>query len=307
MDHMMPGMDGIEATLRIRNIDSDYARNVPIIALTANALAGSRETFLENGINDFLAKPIDIQKMDLMLEKWIPREKQVKYEETAPAAGPSAPAIKTLAPAIETLAPVIKTLAENTEEQVPEIEGVDIGAGLANTGGSLPVYRQILSVYVADALERLPQIKAAVEGGDFAAYTTMVHALKGISRSIGAADLGETAARLEEAGRAGDRLTIAGETGAFLSALHVLTDRIAAVLGESAAGDTEGTASISAAQAGELKEAILEMDTEKVNKLLTEYLSLPLEKAVKELVKEIEQDVLLFEYESAVAKLERLL
>jgi signal transduction histidine kinase/CheY-like chemotaxis protein len=286
MDHMMPGMDGIDAALRIRSIDSDYTRNVPIIALTANALAGSRETFLENGINDFLAKPIDIQKMDLMLEKWIPREKQIKYsEEAAPEPG--------FSPA--------------DTERIPEIEGVDTRAGLANTGGSLPVYRQILSVYAADALERLPRIRAAAEAGEFAAYTTMVHALKGISRSIGAADLGETAARLEEAGRAGDRAVILEETGVFLSALQTLTDRIAAALDKSAAGETGGTASISAAQAGELKDAILEMDTEKVNRLLTEYLSLPLEKAVKELVAGIEQDVLLFEYESAVAKLEKLL
>ena len=288
MDHMMPGMDGIEATQRIRNIDSDYARNVPIIALTANALAGSRETFLENGVNDFLAKPIDIQKMDLMLEKWIPREKQIKYSgDAVPDAGPGLSAVDT--------------------ERVPEIEGVDTGAGLANTGGSLPVYRQILSVYTADALERLPRIRAAAEAGDFAAYTTMVHALKGISRSIGAAGLGEMAARLEEAGRAGDRLAITEGTGEFLSALQALTDRIASALDEFAAGEAEGTASISAAQTLELKEAILEMNTEKVNRLLVEYLSLPLENTAKELISEVEQDVLLFEYESAAAKLEKLL
>jgi signal transduction histidine kinase/CheY-like chemotaxis protein len=288
MDHMMPGMDGIEATRLIRSIDSNYARNVPIIALTANALAGSRETFLENGINDFLAKPIDIQKMDLMLEKWIPREKQIRYSETAVLAAESG-------------------FSAADTEQIPEIEGVDTRAGLANTGGSLPVYRQILSVYAADALERLPRIRAAAEAGDFVSYTTMVHALKGISRSIGAADLGEIAASLEEAGRAGDRLTITEKTGGFLFTLQTLTDRIAAALDESAAGETEGTASLSAAQLGELREALLKLDTETVNRLLFEYASLPLEKVLKELINEIEQDVLLFEYENAIAKLERLL
>jgi signal transduction histidine kinase/CheY-like chemotaxis protein len=285
MDHMMPGMDGLEATRLIRGIDSDYARNVPIIALTANTLAGNREIFLENGINDFLAKPIDIQKLDLMLEKWIPREKQIKYpEEKFPAVRPGFPA--------------------GGAEQAPEIEGVDIRAGLANTGGSLPVYRQILAVYSDDALERLPQIRAAAEGGNLAAYTTMVHAIKGISRSIGAAGIGEMAARLEEAGRADDRLTVAEKTGEFLSALKSLTERIAGALDKSAAGEIEGIVSLSAAQAGELKEALLAMETEKVSMLLTEYSSLPLEKNSRKTIKDIEQDVLLFEYENAVSRLE---
>ncbi|MDR1920719.1 MAG: response regulator [Candidatus Adiutrix sp.] len=72
MDHMMPGMDGVEATRIIRReIASDYARAVPIIALTANALAGSREMFLENGFNSFLPKPINVAQLDRELSAWI--------------------------------------------------------------------------------------------------------------------------------------------------------------------------------------------------------------------------------------------
>jgi CheY-like chemotaxis protein len=281
-------MDGIEATRLIRGIDSDYARNVPIIALTANALAGNREIFLENGINDYLAKPIDIQKLDVMLEKWIPREKQSRISTEA---GLSA---EFVLPGAEQL---------SGAEPILEIKGVDTKAGLANTGNSLPVYRRVLSVYSADALERLPQIQAAVEAEDFAGYTTMVHAIKGISRSIGAVVIGDMAALLEEAGRAKDRTAVAEKTGAFLSALKALTDRISSALDNAAAGETEGTESLSAAQLEELKDALLEMDTGRVNKLLAEYSSLPLDKTAKELINGIEQDVLLFEYESAVAKL----
>jgi signal transduction histidine kinase/CheY-like chemotaxis protein len=72
MDHMMPEMDGIEAVRIIRNeIDSGYARDVPVIALTANALAGNEEMFLENGFNGFISKPIDIMRLDEMIRKWI--------------------------------------------------------------------------------------------------------------------------------------------------------------------------------------------------------------------------------------------
>jgi signal transduction histidine kinase/ActR/RegA family two-component response regulator len=72
MDHMMPEMDGIEAVRIIRNeIDSDYARNVPIVALTANALAGNEEIFLGSGFTGYISKPIDIGLLDGMLKKWV--------------------------------------------------------------------------------------------------------------------------------------------------------------------------------------------------------------------------------------------
>jgi PAS domain S-box-containing protein len=78
MDHRMPEMDGIETTHRIRAMgDQDpYYKNVPIIALTADAVSGVKEMFLESGLNDFLSKPIDTIKLNSVMEKWIPREKQ---------------------------------------------------------------------------------------------------------------------------------------------------------------------------------------------------------------------------------------
>jgi len=88
MDHMMPEMDGIEATAAIRAWEKDamsfaegetqrYLRKqIPIVALTANAVVGMREKFIENGFSDFLAKPIDVSKLDEMLSRWIPKEKR---------------------------------------------------------------------------------------------------------------------------------------------------------------------------------------------------------------------------------------
>jgi CheY-like chemotaxis protein len=72
MDHMMPGMDGIETVHIIRNeIDRDYCKTVPIIALTANALLGNDKMFLENGFQDFISKPIDSNKLDELIHRWI--------------------------------------------------------------------------------------------------------------------------------------------------------------------------------------------------------------------------------------------
>ncbi len=74
MDHMMPGMDGIEATQIIREIGTEYTGNVPIVALTANAIKGVDQIFLDAGMNDFVAKPIDVKLLGLVMDKWIPQE-----------------------------------------------------------------------------------------------------------------------------------------------------------------------------------------------------------------------------------------
>jgi len=74
MDHMMPGLDGIETVAAIRAIGTEYAGKVPIIALSANAIAGSDKMFMENGFQGFLAKPIEPQKLDDVLDRWVRKE-----------------------------------------------------------------------------------------------------------------------------------------------------------------------------------------------------------------------------------------
>jgi CheY-like chemotaxis protein len=73
MDHMTPGMDGLETVAAIRDLGG-YRARLAIVALTANAVSGARERFLENGFDDFLSKPIEFAKLDALLSKWIPRE-----------------------------------------------------------------------------------------------------------------------------------------------------------------------------------------------------------------------------------------
>jgi signal transduction histidine kinase len=74
MDHMMPGMDGIEATAIIRALGTEYAKNIPIIALNANAVAGNEQMFLENGFNAFLPKPFNVMSLDAIVHRWIKRK-----------------------------------------------------------------------------------------------------------------------------------------------------------------------------------------------------------------------------------------
>ncbi|MCL2456569.1 MAG: ATP-binding protein, partial [Defluviitaleaceae bacterium] len=83
MDHMMPGMDGVEATRLIREIGTDYAKNIPIIALTANAIVGNEEMFLQKGFQAFISKPIEIARLDAVIREWI-RDKAQEKNFSAP-------------------------------------------------------------------------------------------------------------------------------------------------------------------------------------------------------------------------------
>jgi CheY-like chemotaxis protein len=77
MDHMMPGIDGVEAAAKIRKLGTKYAMTIPIIALTANAIVGNEQMFLDNGFQAFLAKPINIMSLDSIVQRWI-RDKSME-------------------------------------------------------------------------------------------------------------------------------------------------------------------------------------------------------------------------------------
>ncbi|MFP3041570.1 response regulator [Treponema primitia] len=282
MDHMMPGMDGITATARIRSLHrkgDTYYQELPVIIFTANAIFGQKELFLKNGLNDFLAKPIDVQKLDEILRNWIPKEKQV-----------------------EGALPV--TDDRSTKTELKAIAGVDLKRGIDNTGGSTEAYKTILAIFCADVKERLPLLRETAGAGDLSAYITAVHALKGASRSIGARETGDMAAELEEAGKAGNREFIDGKTDPFLDHLEGLVSRITASLKEESS-PTGGTVPADL-ELGVLREALITMDTACVNSQLQKYAEMSLDDKTKQFITEIENCVLLFEYEKAVELIDSL-
>ena len=174
MDHMMPEVDGVETTHIIRRLVPGY-ENIPIIALTANAMGGTKEMFLREGMNDFVAKPIEVSEMVAMVRKWLPPEKIIPVEK--------------------------KTIPQETPEtsEVLSVEGLNTKQALALLG-SEKLYLQILRDYYLSIDKRAAIISEAFEKGDLKAYTIEVHSLKSTSRQIGADDLSELAARLEKAG-----------------------------------------------------------------------------------------------------------
>jgi CheY-like chemotaxis protein len=203
MDHMMPGLDGLESAARIRALPAARFRFLPIIMLTANAVSGMREMFLENGLDDFLAKPIEIAKLNELMEKWIPQRKKIKLSGEQNIPGP--------------------------EETDLEIKGLNTSLGLKSIGGSLNKYLAVLEIYHKDALDRLLFLRPLAEKFDpqnLTNFVIQVHALKSASASIGATEISQKAALLENYGRLGDIALIAENLDLFCQKLTALAEEI---------------------------------------------------------------------------------
>lgn len=190
MDHMMPDIDGIEATHMLREKEGEYYRKLPIIALTANAINNAKEMFLREGMNDFIAKPIEIADIAAKIKRWLPAAKVKNAEESG-------------------------AFATQPEDELPDIPGIDVRAGVAHAG-TPELYKKILEVYYASIEKKSDLIEKHEAEGNIQAYTIEVHALKSSARLIGATELSELAARLEKCGHAGETQPIKAETAELL-------------------------------------------------------------------------------------------
>jgi signal transduction histidine kinase/CheY-like chemotaxis protein len=223
MDHMMPEMDGIEAVRTIRNeIESEYALTVPIIALTANAVAENRELFLNSGFTDFITKPVDIKQLDMILNRWI-RDKQ---GETALR--------DAMAQNPEWL-----DAGLNQDPSDPEgrwllqrpVEGIDFAAALMLYGNSIPAYMPILQSFVTHTPALLAKMDACLEtlSPD---YSIEAHGLKGTCNAVGAGGIAAIARELELASKAKNFDFVRQRHGTLRKQTLELTERLRALLEE---------------------------------------------------------------------------
>jgi CheY-like chemotaxis protein len=220
MDHMMPGMDGIEAARIIRNeIGTEYAKTVPIIALTANALAGNEEMFLASGFDAFIAKPIDIMRLDVLLNQWV-RKKQTG--ETLWKAEQEQAAKEAVAAAASSGGVLKKA----------NLEGMDFKAGLERYGTE-ETYLRVLQSYLTHTPELLEKLRS-LSRETLPQYAITVHGLKGASYGICAGKIGKEAEELEFAAKAGDYEKTDSKNAAFIAGVEAAMDYLRKIL-ESAA------------------------------------------------------------------------
>lgn len=203
LDHMMPDMDGVETLHKIRQKPGAYFQSLPVIAFTANAIGGAREMFIEEGFDDFIAKPIELSVLERMLQRYIPTQKQMKVE--APAQEEKTDFDNN---ASETKVPAGIDKGAGAEEASPESEGlealrragINISQGISYCG-DMEGLREIIAMYHAQGAGRSLQLKQLFEEQNWKNYAITAHALKSNSRGIGANDLAELAFGMEMAGK----------------------------------------------------------------------------------------------------------
>jgi PAS domain S-box-containing protein len=209
MDHMMPGIDGIETVDRIRAIGTEYAKKVPIIALTANAIHGTDKMFYEHDFQEFITKPIDVMEMDAVLRKWV----RDKSREEVPVSEELSEADKQI------------------ESMAIEIPGVNTEKGLSLYAGSKRVYLPLLRSYVSNTPGILDKLRS-VSAESLPNYVISVHGMKGTSAGIGAEIVREAALELENISRAGDLQGVLAKNDKLIADAETLVSNIKAWLGK---------------------------------------------------------------------------
>ena len=181
MDCQMPVMDGYEATQRIR--DNPALKTLPIIAMTANAMAGDRERALARGMNDYIAKPLDVGSMFRTITRWVGARCAVPGATAAAASPPLSSSLPPAAPGL------------------PHLPGIDTRAGLATTLHNEVLYRSLLGKFRAGQAGFAAGFRAVQGQGDATAPERLAHTLKSVAGSIGARSVQAAAAALESACR----------------------------------------------------------------------------------------------------------
>lgn len=184
LDHMMPGLDGIETLKRIRE-KKLVDESDPIIALTANAIVGIREFYIENGFTDYLSKPIEVRELEKILLKYLPedRVKMIRKDESK-----------------DSEAREKKDTPEDPLQILKEA-GIDTEKGIEYSAFSEEFYFEMIKTFTDGYAKKADEIKKDFENEDWNDYRIKVHALKSTARTLGADTLGELAFAQETAAK----------------------------------------------------------------------------------------------------------
>jgi len=228
MDHMMPGMDGIEAVRIIREeIGTDYAKTIPVIALTANAITGNDEMFLQKGFQAFISKPINREHLDSVIRQWI---KEPQKDKNADVINSEPAEI------LEKRSNKERRINTNRRSGLERrtfgkvIPGIDFTKGKERFGDDEETYLNVLHSFTINTRPLLETIKDPVSE-KLEEYAVIVHGIKGSSYGIQANLLGNQAMELEKAAKEGNFVYVRSNNPVFLDAANKLMADIDEFLG----------------------------------------------------------------------------
>jgi two-component system, sensor histidine kinase and response regulator len=295
MDCQMPIMDGYEATREIRR--QPRFQDLPVLAMTANAMAGDREKVLEAGMNDHIAKPIDVSAMFITMEKWI----------TPAVSGEKPPEITGQATGEVSDSPE----ASANISGHGALSGINSRKALKLLQGNEKLYQRLLTRFYDSQADFSAQFKVALTSSDAQKPTRLAHTLKGLAGNIGAEEVQEAAHALEKAcgeGASSDELSrllteVQARLAPVLDGLAVFTNR--AATNAASAPDDQATG-LDQARLQQLRALLEDDDTEAVD-LMDELLSQAADESQRNVLSGISQSVENYEFEAALLSLDDFL
>lgn len=228
MDHMMPVMDGVQTLHAIRELEGNPSRDIPVIALTANAVAGARELYLQEGFQDYLTKPIDADKFENMLIEYLPsnvvyltnsRNISNEYEQTQEEGDGEF----------------------DIRESQLYLMGFNLRNGLRYMGGDKALYGKVLRDFHSILQEKETALKDFLQKGDMPGYTIIVHSLKGNARNVGADDLADEAFELEKMAKAGQLEDVTVRSPILFGMMNTMRNSLRVYLETEDAGEKAGS------------------------------------------------------------------
>jgi CheY-like chemotaxis protein len=304
MDHMMPEMDGVEATKIIRAMEKeqleknqrynrDLRKQIPIIALTANAISGVKEEFLAAGMNDLLTKPIDKVLLNEILKNWLPVEKVIEISA-------------------ETITEESGTETNNKFwKKIEQIEGLSAETGLDRVSGQREIYEKSLQLAIREIEKCDNNSNAFLAANDMRNFSIEAHSMKGTLANIGAMELSEEASALETAANKEDMPFCAAALPSFLEKLTALKVSLGNAFAEKhpANDKLEITRELLAALSAIFDKLTTALDTSDfvtIDNCIEELADLNPGGTLQEEIEKIKDAVLVMDYEGANKVMEKL-